>query len=110
MNWEKRDRELVRKIKNGEELSEEELSDIAYGDVEGLSDYIKEEGEDRRWLRSVSTFFKTDDDRWFCLEWEHGLTENQDDEFWDQPYEVKREVKEVVTEVNVWTPVKKEEK
>ncbi len=110
MDWEKRDRELVRKIKNGEELSEEEIIDIAYENVEGLSDYIEEKGEDRRWLRSVSTFFKTDDNRWFCLVWEEGLTENQDDEFWEQPYEVKREVKEVVTKVNVWTPVKKEGK
>jgi len=110
VNWEERDKELVRKLKNGEELSEEEIIDIAYENVEGLSDYIKEKGEDRRWQRSVSTFFKTDDNRWFCLVWEEGLTENQDDEFWEQPYEVKREVKEVVTKVNVWTPVKKEGK
>lgn len=110
MNWEERDKELVRKIKNGEELSEEELSDIAYECVRGFSDYIVEEEEDRRWFRSVSTFFKTDDGRWFCLVWEKGLTEIQDDEFWEQPYEVKREVKKVVTKVNVWTPVKKEEK
>lgn len=106
MSYEEKCEQIISKLKNGEQLSEEELSDIALENVEGLSDYIKEEEEDTRWYRLMNTFFKTDDDRWFCLVWEKGLTENQDNEFWEQPYEVKREVKEVVTKVNVWTPVK----
>lgn len=106
MSWEEKSKQIVNKLKHGEQLSEEEIDLIISEEVDGLDNYIEEENGDTRWYRLMSTFCKTDDDRWFCLPWKAGLTEHQENEFWEQPYEVKREIKEIVTKVNVWTPVK----
>lgn len=46
-----------------------------------------ETGEDRRWSRSNISLLKLGD-RHFVLEWEQGLTERQDNEFYSQPVEV----------------------
>lgn len=87
-SWEER---IIRKLQSGIELSEEEIKDFTYS----FSEVYREEGEDRRWSRSVLTVHRAGD-KLYAVEWEHGLTENQDDQFWEQPYEVKLNVKEVI--------------
>lgn len=51
-------------------------------------------GENRRWLRSVQTVNQIGD-RFFAIDWEQGLTERQEDEVWEQPYEVERHEREI---------------
>lgn len=92
--------ELLRKIDNGEELTRSELCDIIFEfEVE------KEEGENRRWSRSVTTISKIGD-RYFSTDWEEGLTECQDNEFWNQPIEVEMKTYEKTITVTKWIPVK----
>lgn len=103
--------QIVNKLKHGKQLSEGEIDLILSEEVKGLDNYIEERGrKDTQWSRLMRTFFKTNDNRWFCLPWKAGLAERQENGLWEQPYEVKREVKEIVTKVNVWTPIKKESK
>lgn len=72
---------MVKKIDNGESLSENELSEICEYSIQ--RDY----GENRRWQRSVYDILEIKG-RYFALEWEEGLTEYQEDSFMKQPYEV----------------------
>ena len=75
-------------------LTEEELVNIVYGEFEGVEiiDFIT--GENNRWTRSVTTIFKYKG-KLYALDWEQGLTEYQDNEFYYQPYEVE-EYKELI--------------
>ncbi len=41
-------------------------------------------GPNRRWTRTNQTIIKADDGKHYKLEWEEGLTENQEHEFYDQ--------------------------
>lgn len=69
------------------EMSETELSTIAYN----YSDYEVVdtiEGDCGRWTQHITTIFK-DGNKFYALEWERGLTEYQEDEFYWQPYEVE---------------------
>lgn len=76
--------DVLSKFDNGETLSEREIREvIEYGISE---DY----GEDRRWSRTVGVLSKIND-RFFYTEYEQGLTENQEDEYYDQPIEVFKE-------------------
>lgn len=51
-------------------------------------DIVQEiEGEDRRWLRGMTTVIRTDDNKLFALDWDQGLTENQENEYFDGEYE-----------------------
>ena len=90
---------MVKKIENKEPLTEQELRDlVSEYDVE------TEYGDNRRWTRSVNTIVKLCD-RYFSIEWEEGLTEYQESEFYNQPYEVRKE-EEVKTIVVVnWVKV-----
>ena len=74
---------MVSKIDAGENLTERELEEFhCYGnDVEY--------GENRRWSRTVTTEVEYDG-RFFIINWEEGLTESQENEFYDQPYEVEK--------------------
>jgi hypothetical protein len=81
---------MIEKIKNADELTERELSRLAYEyEIE------REEGEDRRWSRTITSYVQLKD-RFFIVNWEQGLTEMQDNEFYDQPYEVKKKTYEKV--------------
>lgn len=73
--------ELMRKFLQGKELSEGELSE--------LDDYaIKQfKGENRRWSQSIQSIVEFDG-KFYAIDWERGLTENQENYFGDQPYEV----------------------
>lgn len=84
------EKEFLVKYDNGVEFTEEELSDLRWEFVEVDTQY----GENHRWNRPATTIFRVED-RLFALDWWQGLTEIQENEFYDQPYEVKA-VKKVV--------------
>ena len=75
--------ELLEKVLKGENLSESELCDLAYE----YPTFDVENGDDRRWSKSVINTYKIED-RYFQLIWDKGLTEYQEDGFYEQPYEV----------------------
>jgi len=86
-------------------FSEEEIRDMVYGDFDG--DVVETiEGENRRWTRSNITYVQIDN-KFYELVWEQGLTENQEDDFWEQD---APEVERVITSRTVysweWKPVK----
>ena len=87
------DQEFLERFDKGEKFSESELDSLRweFNEVETLY------GENRRWSRSAQTIFEVQG-RLFALDWEEGLTENQENEFFDQPYEVEKRTK--VVEVN----------
>ena len=63
-------------------------------------------GENRRWSQGMQTIFKVDN-RYFSICWEKGLTEMQENEFYDQPEEV--ELKEYTKTITVKNWIKKGE-
>lgn len=94
---------LVAKLDAGEELSPDEIADF----IEFVPNYLVEKGDDRRWTRSVTTYCRTADGRFFRIDWEQGLTEAQEDQFWDQPVEVTLHEEEriVPTIRRIWSEV-----
>lgn len=91
------EKSFLEKFDNGEEFTEEELRDLTWQFAEEEIIY----GENGRWTREVTTIFKIDD-RYFALEWEEGLTEFQENGFYDQPYEVVLELKTEVITKKIW--------
>lgn len=87
---------IVRKIDNGDNLTEDELKEIVY---EYAID--KECGDIGRWTMNVSTVVKLCN-RYFMVNWEEGLTEMQDNEFYEQPYEVEKKEYEKTIKVTEW--------
>ena len=88
--------EIENKIINGEELNEYERKMCAWGEV---GEYVdEEEGDSGRWTEYMSTIFEVGG-QLYCINWEKGLTECQENEYWEQPYKVKREEKVVTTTV-----------
>lgn len=90
---------MVNKIQNGEKLTEKELREVVQG-YEIESDY----GENRRWTRGVTSIVKLCD-KYFSVDWEEGLTEYQENEFYEQPYEVEKYTYEKTITVTEWVPV-----
>lgn len=96
------DEYILGKIDTGEKLSEKELRDLQYNFHEVDSIY----GDNRRWSRSVRSIFEIGD-RFFALDWEEGLTEYQEDEYYNQPVEVvKHEYQKTIT-VTEWQELKR---
>ena len=93
---------IQEKVLNGEELNEEELRCLSSGVAGHLIEEI--EGDDHRWQREMSVIFEIQG-RYFRLDYMKGLTEHQEDDFYEQPYEVIKKEKTIV--VNNW--VKKED-
>lgn len=88
---------IEEKILNNEKLTEYELRDCAWGNV---GEYIDEiELDSGRWTQGMQTIFKINE-QLYCIYWERGLTECQDNEYWEQPYKVERK-EEVVTQTIV---------
>ena len=91
--------ELLAKIDNKEKLTESEISDLVC-ECEGEVKY----GQNRRWSRSATTISKLGD-RYFRIEWENGLTENQPNDFNNQPIEVELKEYEKIVKVKEWIPI-----
>jgi hypothetical protein len=88
---------ILNKIDSGEKLNESELSSLVWE----FEEIEREYGDNRRWSRSVTSIIKINN-RYFCIEWENGLTENQPNEFYDQPYEVEKKTYEKTIVVTEW--------
>ena len=97
------DKEFITRFDNKEKFSEKEIRSLVWE-----MDTVEEiEGEDRRWSRGMQTIFKADD-RYFSICWEKGLTEMQEDEYYDQPEEVSLIEETKTITVKNWVPVKGE--
>lgn len=84
-------------------FTEKELSQLSWCEVEADVEMItKDEGEQHRWTQDVSTIFKFED-KYYCLDWDRGLTECQENSFYNQPYEVEKETKMI--EITNWKKV-----
>ena len=91
---------MIKKIEKKEELTEREIKKLIF-EYQETSDY----GENRRWTRTVKTLVNLKG-RYFVVEWEEALTESQENEFWEQPYEVEKKICEKTIVVEEW--IKKE--
>lgn len=84
-------------------FTEEELEELSWCDIEADVEMVtQEEGDQHRWTQDVSTIFKFED-KFYCLDWDRGLTECQENSFYYQPYQVEKEVKTV--EITTWKKV-----
>lgn len=54
-------------------------------------------GDCGRWTQDMETIIQVGNDLW-AIPWDQGLTECQENEFWEQPYRVERKER-VVTQV-----------
>ena len=99
--WEHFDEIMVEKIEKGEALTEKELKTLVFE----CNEIEREEGENRRWSRSVESIIELCG-RYFAVVWEEGLTEYQDNEFYDQPYEVEEKTYEKKITVTEWVKKK----
>ena len=94
--------DLLRRIDAGERLSEEDIGEI----VNALEEVDSETFESGRWTESVRTVVNLCG-RFFAIEWERGLTECQDNEFPNQPFEVERHEYQKTITVVKWKMVRK---
>lgn len=95
---------IIEKMYAGEELSEKELCYLATGYSRYCDTKPGEyeeidlvEGDCGRWTQDMETIIQVGNDLWAIL-WNRGLTECQENEFWEQPYRVERKER-VVTQV-----------
>lgn len=98
-NYEK---EFLDKYDSGAKFTEQEIRDAIW-DFHQVEEI--EHGH-RRWTESMTTIVQVAD-RFFKIDWERGLTECQDDEYWDQPVEVTPHEYEKTITVRDWIEVKK---
>ena len=101
----KYEEELLKKIDSGEKLKKNDIREVLEYEVE--SEY----GDNRRWSRSVTTISQIGD-RYFSTNWDEGLTEYQENEYYEQPVEVEKNTYEKTITVTEWVPVnnKREDK
>jgi hypothetical protein len=98
----KYEEELLKKIDNKEKLTKSELKMVIHE-----FEFESEFGDNRRWSRGVTTISKIGD-RYFSTNWENGLTENQENEYYEQPIEVQKKTYPKTITVTEWVPVNNE--
>lgn len=91
---------MLKKLLSGKTLSESEIKSLVFE----YDEISKEYGENRRWSRSIDTVIEIQN-HYFLIEWEEGLTENQENEFFNQPVEVMKHEYEKTITVTEWIPV-----
>lgn len=79
--------EVEQKIKNGESLTEKEREACAWGEVGKL--VTTTDGAMHRWTMDKQTIFDIDG-QLYGIDWEEGLTEYQEHEYWNNPYKVTK--------------------
>lgn len=93
---------MVQKIDKGEPLTEREIKAVCF-EMHQIEETVHDSG---RWTSFVSTVVEMCG-RKFCVDWQRGLTEMQENVFYDQPYEVKEHTYEKTITVTEWVKVNK---
>ena len=96
------EKEMLAKIDAGEKLSEYELRSLCYE-----YSICDEEGDSGRWTQWIDSIIDFDG-RYFMIPWQRGLTECQENEFYEQPVEVRKHTYEKTIKVTEWIPIKGE--
>ena len=96
------EKDMLERIDSGEKLSEKEIK-MLVGEFEEI---YREEGDDRRWSKSIFSVVKIDN-RCFAINWEKGLTECQENEYDSQPVEVEKKTYEKTITGTEWISKKK---
>lgn len=91
---------IVNKIDSGEKLTEKEIETVVFE----TNEIEHNEGESLRWTRSIKTIVEMCG-RYFCVNWDKGLTECQENDFYHQPYEVKKCTYEKTITVTEWSKI-----
>lgn len=86
-DWFLKEQNFLKAYDNKEDINERCLLEYIY---EGKNIY---EDSDGRWSRTITTVFQVRD-RYFMISWEHGLTESQSDDCYEQPVEVIKQITE----------------
>lgn len=91
------EQEFLNRYDNGEKFSECELKEIrwSFEEVENIV------GDEHRWQKEVQTILKIGN-RLFALNWMAALTECQENDFYNQPYEVELHEYEKTITVKEW--------
>lgn len=84
---------IINKLNNCESLSEDERSDLIFGGYE----IHREHGDMRRWHTEVRSIIELSD-KFYAIDWLIGNTENQDNEYYEDPFEVRRVTKTIIVE------------
>lgn len=84
------DREILEKIDSGYVFEEREIEKLVYSGKVVDNQY----GDNNRWTRWVYTIIQLED-RFFGIDWEEGLTESQEDLFYETSLEEVEEFEEV---------------
>ena len=91
---------IINKLNNGTNLSESELRDL----YEYFGVVYEERGDDGRWSRHMLTVYRIGDKN-YALDWNEGLTENQENDYSNQLYEVSVEEVEVTVTKTIVKPI-----
>lgn len=90
--WEEIIANAICKLESGDKLDEEELRALAceveYSKSDEWRQVAEFEGDDHRWQREVSTVIEARG-RYWRIDWMRALTETSENDFWDQPVEVR---------------------
>lgn len=95
-------KDILAKIDSGEKFTESEISELVFE----FDEVEREKGDGGRWTQSITSYIRIGE-RYLCVEWDRGLTEMQEDEFYYQPYEVERKtyqkiIPEHIVEIAEW--------
>lgn len=89
-------KEILDKLNKHEKLEEWEIENLV------IENKVDEEVNDRgRWEDYMFTVVKLGD-KYFGINWNRGLTENQEDSFMDVPYEVEKRTETKTITVDKW--------
>lgn len=92
--------EIYKKLQNKEKLSEKEIESLLWDSKQ----VYEEAGDDHRWQRGMFTVVKVEN-KFYGICWMKGLTENQENSYYDQPFEVACENKTEVVKKEIWRPI-----
>lgn len=91
---------VFEKLDCDEDFTKKELKEICYNFIPYETIY---EDNNRRWSRTVTNIYSDIiSSRYFALTYDQGLTEDQEDEFYEQPREVQKRVITRTVEVIDW--------
>lgn len=77
-------------------LTEQQVEDIVRENSEEFTSFHEEECGARRWTETIIVYFQDKNNKLYSLNYERGLTENQEDEYSEQDCQEVEEYEETI--------------